>query len=957
MHELNCADVATRQLVGELAPHGNPSYLRWALNPTGPKPTAWYQGMPSEQLDCPECAAKGTVTASSNPTLPGLLTLTTRCGCNVAAVRAAFEAEAPRAFVRAEDELVPLPEAGVQALASRAATGAFVKLDHAKVVLKTLGELHAIMGKGTFTRVLSASGQTHMLVFRFESAATHNSKRHKEFRQVHALRNLDGVVSYELGLPQGELPLVGLDQLALRPLAQVVVSEGEKARAAGEVLLPEFVHVSSIGGSGAAHKTDWSQLRDRVTYVVPDNDPAEANGKLSAGQKYAMRAAARMLKAGAAAVRIAEWPAGTSAKHDLADGLPKGMDAEAAGAWLRGTVEAEWDAVKAHLGGAVVNASLPPLRQPDGWLAWSQQLYAAAEEALQQVAPKGWQFRYRVLCGLHHAFGSNCLPLYEGWLKQHGKDHKHKYGEVERRLQALDKEPVANPMQLADLFRTANAHSKRRPGANPWRADEDAYAKAHVAAMAERLRKVKHEGKLQIAVQRRLPDGSYELEYESEKTAESMLMTERVPQTTGKNTVRMTDVFHLWQRSQWATTLHAVFRPGEALSKDELNTYLGLRALPDPTAGTYARFKAHVNRVGAENNDGGWLWNAIAYRLQNPGVPMKNVLCLTGPQGSGKSTISEVLGMLCNPYDQLVIDPENLVGNFNAAVADKLVVRAEDMTLSRRPEWEEKLRSYATSERVTVTNKGSESRSVRNCMWVVLTSNNMALNVRRGERRFAMYHISDPMAHDVAARDLGFALLMLELKQGGLHALMADLLTHEIPADFMPGVVPRTPLYTELVGASATASPLTRWWLEIMDRAYVGESQKHVCEYTAAARQAGHPAGDWTGWREPVLKDTLYDMYKLWCESDGSRTRGSVPSKEGFSKGLLKLLPGISDDTMKRLKIRTGGPASEDRQRQYFVAPPYAECVSYLDTEHGIVVEAAMPEGSPTHDNDHLARG
>src|SRR5579862_3736111 len=56
-----------------------------------------------------------------------------------------------------------------------------------------------------------------------------------------------------LGFPQPR-PLYGLDRLAARPAAPVVICEGEKAADAAGALLPDHVAITSPGGSKAARK-------------------------------------------------------------------------------------------------------------------------------------------------------------------------------------------------------------------------------------------------------------------------------------------------------------------------------------------------------------------------------------------------------------------------------------------------------------------------------------------------------------------------------------------------------------------------------------------------------------------------------------------------------------------------------------------------------------------------------
>jgi uncharacterized protein (DUF927 family) len=114
-------------------------------------------------------------------------------------------------------------------------------------------------------------------------------------------------------------PLYGLDQLAARPDAVVIVTEGEKDADAAAERFPDCVAVTSPGGASAAKYADWSPLRGRVVIVWSDAD--------AAGARYAADVARLACAAGAAGVRVVQVPdALRTIKHNwgLADRLPDG---------------------------------------------------------------------------------------------------------------------------------------------------------------------------------------------------------------------------------------------------------------------------------------------------------------------------------------------------------------------------------------------------------------------------------------------------------------------------------------------------------------------------------------------------------------------------------------------------------------------------------------------------------
>lgn len=104
-------------------------------------------------------------------------------------------------------------------------------------------------------------------------------------------------------------PLFGLDRLAARLSATVVVTEGEKSAEAAERLLPGYVAITSPNGSKSANKADWTALAGRDVVIWPDAD--------AAGADYATSVAELLSAAGASNVAIIALP----------EGLPEGWDA------------------------------------------------------------------------------------------------------------------------------------------------------------------------------------------------------------------------------------------------------------------------------------------------------------------------------------------------------------------------------------------------------------------------------------------------------------------------------------------------------------------------------------------------------------------------------------------------------------------------------------------------------
>lgn len=113
-------------------------------------------------------------------------------------------------------------------------------------------------------------------------------------------------------------PLFGLDALAEKPAAPVLVVEGEKCRAAGASAWPQYAVVSWPGGSNGISKVDWRPFEGRDVVLWPDADAAGTKAMLGwhndAGM-YVPGVAQLVSRAGARSIRLVDT-----------DGRPKGWD-------------------------------------------------------------------------------------------------------------------------------------------------------------------------------------------------------------------------------------------------------------------------------------------------------------------------------------------------------------------------------------------------------------------------------------------------------------------------------------------------------------------------------------------------------------------------------------------------------------------------------------------------------
>ncbi len=179
-------------------------------------------------------------------------------------------------------------------------------------------------------------------------------------------------------------PLYGLDRLAARPDAPVLIVEGEKCVDAAVPVLPEVVPLSWPGGGNAVFKADWTALAGKTVLIWPDCDaqrekltPTEkAAGvdpeskplleeKKQPGVKTAEQVAAILLTlTPPAKVRILTIPAPLEKPPgwDIADAVEEGASADELKAMMRRQRPsvAEQEAAEAARKAAAAAPAAPP---------------------------------------------------------------------------------------------------------------------------------------------------------------------------------------------------------------------------------------------------------------------------------------------------------------------------------------------------------------------------------------------------------------------------------------------------------------------------------------------------------------------------------------------------------------------------------------------------------------------
>ncbi|MCX9155874.1 DUF927 domain-containing protein [Niveibacterium sp. 24ML] len=149
----------------------------------------------------------------------------------------------------------------------------------------------------------------------------------KQFAPLSLWRAPDGVLVWHYKAPAAPRPLLGLPDLAARPDARVIVTEGEKACEAAQRLAPQCVCVTWAGGAQAVDKADWQPLAGRDVWLWPDADEPGTKAMQTVATALGVVGVASVACFNLVAMALKATGNGDAAALEPGEALPAGDDA------------------------------------------------------------------------------------------------------------------------------------------------------------------------------------------------------------------------------------------------------------------------------------------------------------------------------------------------------------------------------------------------------------------------------------------------------------------------------------------------------------------------------------------------------------------------------------------------------------------------------------------------------
>lgn len=350
------------------------------------------------------------------------------------------------------------------------------------------------------------------------------------------------------------------------------------------------------------------------------------------------------------------------------------------------------------------------------------------------------------------------------------------------------------------------------------------------------------------------------------------------------------------------------FAPNEA--KDWKGCFNVWQGWPyEEIEGDWSLFKSHILVMCAGNEYHClWMLDWMADAVQDPMNPKGCAVVMKGREGTGKGTVANVFGKLFGSHYKHVIQEEQLIGRFNGHLQDALIVFADEVTYGGNKKVAGTLKGMVTEKYLMVERKGIDATSFRNCMRLMIASNeDWFLPAGPQSRRWFVLDIPA----DVTSNKAYFDSLYGQMDAGGYEAMMYELKHRKITVDLRKA--PETSLLMDQRARYASTDSIVEWWAHKIEGSVLGIS-------------GYEELGEEIDWPKYGNRADFYADYQDWCRDSGARRQ----SKPAFFAKLERDF-GLH-------KCRPANPNGNTRATMYEI-PNHSKCIYILADMAGIEIK------------------
>jgi hypothetical protein len=150
----------------------------------------------------------------------------------------------------------------------------------------------------------------------------------------------------------------------------------------------------------------------------------------------------------------------------------------------------------------------------------------------------------------------------------------------------------------------------------------------------------------------------------------------------------------------------------------------------------------HINICGKNSEASEWLIKLLAWRLQNPDKLPEVAVILKGLPGAGKDRLMDIMERIMGSDNNYIYRTEkmnDLFGDFNGALKNKLIVQINEAKGADGCKWKESLKQTITSHNNNINEKGLRQYILTNYALIIVCSNNLTpIVIEIGDRRYVL---------------------------------------------------------------------------------------------------------------------------------------------------------------------------------------------------------------------------
>ncbi|MEM8492161.1 MAG: DUF5906 domain-containing protein [Pseudomonadota bacterium] len=239
------------------------------------------------------------------------------------------------------------------------------------------------------------------------------------------------------------------------------------------------------------------------------------------------------------------------------------------------------------------------------------------------------------------------------------------------------------------------------------------------------------------------------------------------------------------------------------------NSWRGFAVEPKP--GDCSLWKKHALEVYCSGNQEhfDWIWKWLAALVKQPGNPVGTALACRGEQGTGKGAFWHPMIKIFGSHCVQFIDQKQMDSQFTGLLEGKVLVLNNEAYWGGNTKASGKLKGLITEKYVASERKGIEAQTVFNPLWFGFQSNSAHfIPAEKGSRRFMATEISSSHKQDAEY----FRPLFSQLKDGGVEALLYELLQTPLSADDLQDTLRNPPVTRALLEqVSRTHEDFASW--------------------------------------------------------------------------------------------------------------------------------------------------